>query len=60
MFETPDQTRWDRYHAPIATMMTYTAVGRRDCGKTFRMYGSKMISTWTGGTLVINVSLRVK
>lgn len=45
----------ERYQLPIARRSMYPTVGTRERGRMFKRYGSRIISTFTGGTLAMRV-----
>lgn len=55
MLQTQFMMCLERYQLPIARSIMYAAVGTKDCGMILKIYGSRMISTGTGGTFCIRV-----
>lgn len=45
----------ERYQLPMARRSMYPTVGTRERGRMFKRYGSRIISTFTGGTLAMRV-----
>lgn len=45
----------ERYQLPMARRSMYPTVGTRERGRMFKRYGSRIISTFTGGTLAMSV-----
>ena len=58
-FLNPFRMYLDKDQLPIASIMMYAAVGKRDRGTTLKRYGSRMMSTKTGGTCSIKVLFMV-
>lgn len=46
---------FDKYQEPIARRMIYATVGSRERGRMLKIKGSRIISTYTGGTLFMSV-----